>query len=159
VIATVTLPRELRRPVRGHQKILYEVLFKAAFAALAELCGSERRLRGDIGALAVLHTWTRTLAYHPSTPPAPDADLRPLRHSGVESPSPPPLQCRAISHERLAPRSLPTPRPPRESRRNPQGVSPSPGLFNTRISDGPAGARYRSLRPVTAKTLFRWTAP
>ena len=60
-----TVPSELRRLFRSHQKGLFDVLFQAAYAALAELCAEERYLGGPIGALAVLHTWTRTLVYHP----------------------------------------------------------------------------------------------
>ncbi len=61
-----TLPGELRRPVRSHQRALLPALFKAAFAALASLCADPRWLGAStIGALAVLHTWTRTLEWHP----------------------------------------------------------------------------------------------
>jgi Putative transposase/Transposase zinc-binding domain len=67
---TFTLPSELRRLVRSHQRALFGVLFRAAYEALAELCAEQhadnrRRLGGRIGALAVLHTWTRALVYHP----------------------------------------------------------------------------------------------
>lgn len=60
-----TLPQELRPVVRSHQRVLIDVLFKSAYEALAELCSDERYLGGRIGALAVLHTWTRTMVYHP----------------------------------------------------------------------------------------------
>jgi hypothetical protein len=60
-----TLPAELRRPVRDHQQALLGVLFRAAFDSLAALCTDPRWLGGHIGALAVLHTWTRTLEWHP----------------------------------------------------------------------------------------------
>lgn len=60
-----TIPSELRRLVRSHQRVLYGVLFNAAYAALSELCADDRYAGGEIGALAVLHTWTRTLTYHP----------------------------------------------------------------------------------------------
>ncbi len=60
-----TLPAELRRLVRSHQRVLIGVLFRAAFDALAQLCAEPRYLGARIGALAVLHTWTRTLGYHP----------------------------------------------------------------------------------------------
>lgn len=60
-----TLPAELRRPVRQHQQALLGVLFRAAFDALAALCADPHWLGGRIGALAVLHTWTRTLEWHP----------------------------------------------------------------------------------------------
>jgi len=56
-----TLPAELRLLVRANQQALLPVLFKAAFEALSALCADKRLLGGRIGALAVLHTWTRTL--------------------------------------------------------------------------------------------------
>jgi putative transposase/transposase-like zinc-binding protein len=60
-----TLPAELRRLVRSHQTALLPVLFQAAFESLATLCADPHYLGARIGALAVLHTWTRTLEYHP----------------------------------------------------------------------------------------------
>ena len=60
-----TLPAELRRVVRAHQKALLPVLFRAAFDSLAALCADPKFVGGQIGALAVLHTWTRTLEWHP----------------------------------------------------------------------------------------------
>lgn len=60
-----TLPAELRRLVRSHQKALLPVLFQAAFESLARLCRDPHFLGAQIGALAVLHTWTRTLEWHP----------------------------------------------------------------------------------------------
>jgi Putative transposase/Transposase zinc-binding domain len=60
-----TLPSELRRAVRTHQRVLVSVLFRAAFESLAALCADPRFVGGQIGALAVLHTWTRTLEWHP----------------------------------------------------------------------------------------------
>ncbi len=60
-----TLPAELRRLVRSHQKKLLSVLFRAAFESLATLCADPRFLGAKVGALAVLHTWTRTLEWHP----------------------------------------------------------------------------------------------
>jgi hypothetical protein len=61
----VTLPSELRRLVRLHQRALIPVLFQAAYESLSILCADARWLGGQIGALAVLHTWTRTLEWHP----------------------------------------------------------------------------------------------
>lgn len=60
-----TLPAELRRSVRAHQRVLLPVLFRSAFDALAKLASDPKFLGADIGALAVLHTWTRTLEWHP----------------------------------------------------------------------------------------------
>jgi hypothetical protein len=61
----LTLPSELRRLVRAHQKVLLSVLFRAAFESLAKLCKDPLFLGAKIGALVVLHTWTRTLEWHP----------------------------------------------------------------------------------------------
>lgn len=60
-----TLPAELRQPVRQHQRVLVDALFRAAFDALQSMCHDPRWLGGQIGALAVLHTWSRTLTFHP----------------------------------------------------------------------------------------------
>ena len=61
-----TLPSELQDVVRSHQKALLPVLFRAAYESLAELCQDPHYLGAElIGALAVLHTWTRTLGWHP----------------------------------------------------------------------------------------------
>ena len=61
-----TLPAELRRLVRSHQEVLFGVLFRAAFETLSTLWADPKHLgAAQIGALAVLHTWTRTLEWHP----------------------------------------------------------------------------------------------
>jgi DNA-directed RNA polymerase subunit RPC12/RpoP len=62
---TFTLPSELRRLVRSHQRELIDVLCRAAYQALSQMCADERHLGGRIGVLAVVHTWTRALIYHP----------------------------------------------------------------------------------------------
>jgi hypothetical protein len=59
-----TLPSELRFLVRSHQKVLLSVLCRAAYASLAALCADKRHLGGRVGALAVVHTWGRTLVWH-----------------------------------------------------------------------------------------------
>ena len=60
-----TLPSELREVVRGNQKALYAVLFEAAIAALSRLGIDRKYLGGQLGMVAVLHTWTRAKEYHP----------------------------------------------------------------------------------------------
>ena len=55
----VTLPAELRDLVRSNQRKANAVLMKAAFATLRKIVG------GKIGAVAVLHTWSRSMIYHP----------------------------------------------------------------------------------------------
>lgn len=60
-----TLPEELRPLVRSHQKLLYGLLMKTAAEALIKLAADPHYIGGLVGVLAVLHTWTRTLVYHP----------------------------------------------------------------------------------------------
>jgi len=61
----ITVPSQLHRLIRSHQRILYNVLLKSAFQALQDLAWDPKFLGGEIAALCVLHTWTRTLGYHP----------------------------------------------------------------------------------------------
>lgn len=60
-----TVPKQLRRMFRSNQRVLYTVLMKAAIEATQELARDGHYLGGEIAVLAVLHTWTRVLAYHP----------------------------------------------------------------------------------------------
>jgi len=64
-LLTFTLPRELRAVARDHQRIVYGLLFRCAAAALQQLAADPRYVGGRLGGLAVLHTWTRALLYHP----------------------------------------------------------------------------------------------
>jgi len=60
-----TLPEALRAIVRTHQRVLLPVLMQTAAASLQALAADPHYLGGSVGILAVLHTWTRTLVYHP----------------------------------------------------------------------------------------------
>jgi len=60
-----TLPRELREIVRSHQKVLPGILCQAAAYSLMKLALDPHFVGGTIGILAVVHTWTRALIYHP----------------------------------------------------------------------------------------------
>ncbi len=64
-LLTFTLPAELRALARAHQKLVYGLLMTAAAAALLTLTADPRYLGARPGVLAVLHTWTRALLYHP----------------------------------------------------------------------------------------------
>ncbi len=64
-LLTFTLPDQLRPLARSHQKIVYGRLMKSAAAALLTLARDARFVGGRLGCLAVLHTWTRDLRYHP----------------------------------------------------------------------------------------------
>ena len=60
-----TLPDELRDLVRRHQKLLLPLLMRTATEALMTLGADPKHLGGRLAILAVLHTWSRTLVYHP----------------------------------------------------------------------------------------------
>jgi hypothetical protein len=64
-LVTFTVPQELRMLVRSNQKLLLNILFRTSFAALQLLARDPKFLGGQIGAIGVLHTWTRDLVYHP----------------------------------------------------------------------------------------------
>jgi hypothetical protein len=61
----LTLPQERRELVRRHQNDLYDRLRRGAAQALITLAAAPPDVGGLIGGLCVLHTWSRTLAYHP----------------------------------------------------------------------------------------------
>src|SRR5262249_41586328 len=49
----------------SHQQIALDLLFGCSAQALQDLAGNPKRLRAQLGMLGVLHTWSRTLVYHP----------------------------------------------------------------------------------------------
>jgi hypothetical protein len=63
--AVFTLPKELHEIIRSNQKTGYAVIMEAAALSLTKLASDTRYVGGQIGMLAVLHTWTRALVYHP----------------------------------------------------------------------------------------------
>lgn len=64
-LLTFTLPAALRALARDHPKTVYGLLMQCAAAALQKLAADPRHLGGRLGGVAVLHTWTRALLYHP----------------------------------------------------------------------------------------------
>lgn len=62
---TITVPEELRGTLRANQKDGYNLLMKAAAEAIIELARDSHYVGGTVGILAVLHTWTQQLLYHP----------------------------------------------------------------------------------------------
>jgi hypothetical protein len=58
-----TLPAQLRPLVRANQDVVYSILFREAARTLLEL--GETHVGATFGVTEVLHTWTRTLSYHP----------------------------------------------------------------------------------------------
>ena len=62
---TVTVPEELRAALRRYQIDGYGALMKAAAEAIIVLARDPRWVGGTVGVLAVLHTWTQRLIFHP----------------------------------------------------------------------------------------------
>ena len=62
---TVTIPETLRRIFRSNQKRMYSLLMKTASESLMQLADDPKHLGSRVGILAVLHTWTSNLTYHP----------------------------------------------------------------------------------------------
>lgn len=62
---TFTLPEGLRSIARSHQRLVYDLLFRASAEAIQQLGQAERWVGGQMGMMGVLHTWGRNLAYHP----------------------------------------------------------------------------------------------
>jgi hypothetical protein len=62
---TITVPEELRDALRSNQKDCYTLLMKASAEAIIELARDSRFVGATVGVLAVLHTWTQQLVYHP----------------------------------------------------------------------------------------------
>jgi predicted RNA-binding Zn-ribbon protein involved in translation (DUF1610 family) len=62
---TFTLPSQLRPFARSHQKLVYDMLFRASAEAAQQLAHDPRFVGGTLGLVGVLHTWARDLSYHP----------------------------------------------------------------------------------------------
>ncbi len=62
---TFTLPEPLRRFAYQQQPWFYDALFAAVSSTLNDFAHDAKHLGGTPGFTAVLHTWTRQMAYHP----------------------------------------------------------------------------------------------
>ena len=60
-----TLPAEFRRLAWAHQSVLYELLMRCCWETVRTFSQNDRQLQGTPGAIAVLHTNTRQLEFHP----------------------------------------------------------------------------------------------
>ena len=60
-----TLPEHLRAIVRSNQSDCYAILMKAAAQALTVACANRKYLGATPAIMAVLHTWTAAMDYHP----------------------------------------------------------------------------------------------
>lgn len=62
---TFTLPAQFRELAWRHQRTLYALLFECAWDTVRTFCRNDKQLQGNAGAVAVLHTHSRRLDYHP----------------------------------------------------------------------------------------------
>lgn len=65
-LITFTVPEQLRSFIRQHQRLGYSALFKSSSVAIKKLATDPKHIGADLpGFFGVLHTWGRTLQYHP----------------------------------------------------------------------------------------------
>ena len=64
-LITFTLPQELRGLAWRHQQTVYGLLMQCAWETLAQFSRNHRQLKGQAGAVGVLHTHSRRLEFHP----------------------------------------------------------------------------------------------
>ncbi len=64
-LLTFTLPAEFRALSWAHQSVLYELLMRCSWETVRTFSQNDKQLQGTPGAIAVLHTNTRQLEYHP----------------------------------------------------------------------------------------------
>jgi hypothetical protein len=62
---TATVPQGLRDLFRSHQKVFYDLLISLTAQCVMDVAANPKHLGAMPGILAVLHTWTGTLSYHP----------------------------------------------------------------------------------------------
>lgn len=61
----ISLPHELNELWKHNRRWCSDRLFSATVEALRELLSDEKYLGADVGIIAALHTWGRTLSFHP----------------------------------------------------------------------------------------------
>lgn len=65
-LITFTVPEKLRTPFRSNQRKAYTALFAASAQTLKAFAADDKFIGGDLpGFFGVLHTWGRTMQYHP----------------------------------------------------------------------------------------------
>lgn len=64
-LVTFTLPASLRPLAWANQRTLYDQMTRCAWETLRTFAHNDAALRGEAGAIAVLHTHSRRLDYHP----------------------------------------------------------------------------------------------
>ncbi len=64
-LITFTWPEEFRALAWQHQRTVYSILTRCAWETVKTFVRNDSQLQGNAGAIAVLHTHTRRLDYHP----------------------------------------------------------------------------------------------
>jgi hypothetical protein len=64
-LLTFTLPASLRSLAKSHPRQVYGLLMTAAVPSLQKLARDPQWVGGTLPVLAVLHTWTRAMLFHP----------------------------------------------------------------------------------------------
>ena len=64
-LITFTIPAELRALAWQHQRLMYTAMMDCAWQTLRTFTQNHRQLQGSAGAVAVLHTHSRKLEFHP----------------------------------------------------------------------------------------------
>jgi len=64
-LLTFTVPAEFRALARAHPRLVYDALLRCGWETVRTFSHNDRQLHGTPGAIAVLHTHTRRLDYHP----------------------------------------------------------------------------------------------
>jgi hypothetical protein len=60
-----TMPQAIAELALGNKKVIYEILFNAAVAALRTIARDPEHLGARLGFLAILHTWNQRMGQHP----------------------------------------------------------------------------------------------
>ena len=64
-LLTFTLPAEFRPLAMAQQRVVYDLMMRCCWDTLRTFSQNDKQLQGMPGAIAVLHTHTRKLEYHP----------------------------------------------------------------------------------------------
>lgn len=64
-LLTFTVPAEFRALAFAHQRVVYDLLMRSCWETVHTFSRNDKHLQGTPGAIAVLHTNTRRLDYHP----------------------------------------------------------------------------------------------
>ena len=135
---TVTVPEELRGALRRHQIDGYGALMKAAAEAIIGLARDPRWVGGTVGVLAVLHTWTQRLVFHPHVHCL-------VTGGGLSEP--------ALAKAGTAPPGIPPARPSSSpNRRSPPALAPASAM------PSPGSARTPTCRPMSGRSPGSFTS-